>query len=201
MTMLPMSLLAINWDDPATIGYPALGVGVLIGSIVPIVPTGAVVGAAAAIATTTDRLFLPWVILLATAAALAGDLVTFAAGRAGSGLALRLVSRGQTPERLVAMRERFAAHGGRLVVVGRLIPAGRIPVLLGAAALDYPWRKLLPSAVVGCLLWAVAYALLGVVSGGIFDDPLTATLLATVLVLVVAGISALVSRYRRKERT
>jgi hypothetical protein len=38
------------------------------------------------------------------------------------------------------------------------------------------------------------------VSGGIFDDPLVATLLATVLVLVVAGISALVSHYR-KERT
>lgn len=195
-----MNLLAIDWTDPATIGYPALGAGVLVGSIVPIVPTSAIVGAAAAIAITTDRLFLPWVILLATAAALAGDLVTFAAGRAGSGLALRLVSRGQTPERLVAMRERFAAHGGRLVVVGRLIPAGRIPVLLGAAALDYPWRRFLPAAVLGCLLWAVAYALLGVVSGGIFDDPLVATLLATVLVLVVAGISALVSRHR-KERT
>lgn len=195
-----MSLLAIDWTDPATIGYPALGAGVLVGSIVPIVPTGAVVGAAAAIAITTDRLFLPWVILLATAAALAGDLVTFAAGRAGSGLALRLISRGQTPERLVAMRDRFAAHGGRLVVVGRLIPAGRIPVLLGAAALDYPWRRFLPAAVFGCLLWAVAYTLLGVVSGGIFDDPLVATLLATVLVLVVAGISALVSRHR-KERT
>lgn len=195
-----MSLLSIDWSDPATIGYPVLGAGVLLGSIVPIVPTGAVVGAAAAIATTTDRLFLPWVILLATAAALAGDVVTFAAGRAGSGLALRLVSRGQTPERLVAMRERFAQHGARLVVIGRLIPAGRIPVLLAAAALDYPWRRFLPAAVVGCLLWAVAYALLGVVSGGIFDDPLIATLLATVLVLVVAGISALVGRLM-KERT
>ena len=192
-----MSLLAIDWTDPATIGYPVLGAGVLLGSIVPIVPTGAVVGAAAAIATTTDRLYLPWVILLATAAALAGDLVTFAAGRAGSGVALRLVSRGQTPERLVAMRERFAAHGGRLIVVGRLIPAGRIPVLLGAAALDYPWGRFLPAAVLGCLLWAVAYALLGVVSGGIFDDPLVATLLATVLVLVAAAVSALVSRYRK----
>ena len=196
-----MSLFAIDWTDPAAIGYPVLGAGVLLGSIVPIVPTGAVVGAAAAIATTTDRLFLPWVILLATAAALAGDVVTFAAGRAGSGLTLRLVSRGQTPERLVAMRERFAQHGARLVVVGRLIPAGRIPVLLAAAALDYPWRRFLPAAIVGCLLWAVAYALLGVVSGGIFDDPLIATLLATVLVLIVAGVSALVSRYRRKEHT
>ena len=187
-------LAALDWTDPATIGYPALGVGVLVGSIVPVVPTGAVVGAAAAIALTTGRLWLPAVIGLATVAALAGDLVTFAAARAGSGLALLLATRGQTPEKLAAMRERFAAHGGRLVVVGRLIPAGRIPVLLAAAALAYPWRKLVPAAVVGCLLWAVAYAVLGVVSGGIFDDPLVATLIATVLVLAVAAGGALVKR-------
>ena len=197
-----MNLLAaaFDWTDPAAIGYPALGAGVLLGSIVPVVPTGAVVGAAAAIATTTGRLWLPAVIALATAAALAGDLVTFAVGRAGSGLALRLVTRGQTPERLAAMRDRFAAHGGRLVVIGRLLPAGRIPVLLAAAALAYPWRRFVPAAALGCLLWAIAYAVLGVVSGGIFDDPVLATVLATVLVLVVAGLSALVARLR-KQRT
>ena len=50
---------AFDWTDPASIGYPALGAGVLLGSIVPVVPTGAVVGAAAAIATTTGRLWLP----------------------------------------------------------------------------------------------------------------------------------------------
>jgi membrane protein DedA with SNARE-associated domain len=191
---------AFDWTDPAAIGYPALGAGVLLGSVVPVVPTGAVVGAAAAIATTTGRLWLPAVIALATAAALAGDLVTFAVGRAGSGLALRLVTRGQTPERLAAMRDRFAAHGGRLVVIGRLLPAGRIPVLLAAAALAYPWRRFVPAAALGCLLWAIAYAVLGVVSGGIFDDPVLATVLATVLVLVVAGLSALVARLR-KQRT
>lgn len=189
-------LAALDWTDSATIGYPALGVGVLLGSIVPVVPTGAVVGAAAAIATTTGHLWLPAVIGLATVAAVAGDLVTFAVGRAGSGLALRLVARGQTPEKLAAMRERFAAHGGRLVVVGRLIPAGRIPVLLAAAALAYPWRRLVPAAVVGCLVWAVAYAVLGIVSGGIAGDPVVATLIATVLVLVVAAGGALVRRLR-----
>ncbi len=192
-----MNLLALNWTDSATIGYPALGAGVLLGSVVPVVPTGAVVGAAAAIATTTGRLWLPWVILLAAVAALAGDLVTFAAGRAGSGLALRLVARGQTPERLAAMRERFTAHGGRLVVIGRVIPAGRIPVLLAAAALAYPWRRLVPAAVLGCVLWAVAYAVLGIVSGGIAGDPVAATVIATALVLVVAAVSALIGRRRR----
>ena len=195
-----MNLLAaaFDWTDPAS-GYPALGAGVLLGSVVPVVPTGAVVGAAAAIATTTTgRLWLPAVIALATVAALAGDLVTFAAGRAGSGLALRLATRGQTPERLAAMRERFAAHGGRLVVIGRLLPAGRIPVLLAAAALAYPWRRFVPADALGCLLWAIAYAMLGVVSGGIFADPVVATLLATVLVLAVAAVSALVGRLLRQ---
>jgi len=189
---------AFDWTDPASIGYPALGAGVLLGSVVPVVPTGAVVGAAAAIATTTGRLWLPAVIALATVAALAGDLVTFAVGRAGSGLALRVVTRGQTPERLAAMRERFAAHGGRLVVIGRLLPAGRIPVLLAAAALAYPWRRFVPADALGCLLWAIAYAMLGVVSGGIFADPVVATLLATVLVLAVAAVSALVGRLLRQ---
>ena len=194
-----MNPLAIDWTDPVAIGYPALLAGVLVGSIVPVVPTGAVVGAAAAIATTTGRLWLPAVILLAAVAALAGDVVTFAVARAGSGLALRFVGRGHTEERLVAMRERFTEHGGRLIVVGRLLPAGRIPVLLAAAALEYSWRRFLPAAAVGCVLWSLAYALLGFVSGGIFADPLVATLLATVLVLAVAGIGALVNR-RRKER-
>jgi hypothetical protein len=56
--------LSGSWTDPAAIGYPALFGGVLLGSLVPVVPTGAVVGAAAAIATTTDHLSLPLVVLL-----------------------------------------------------------------------------------------------------------------------------------------
>ena len=71
-------------------------------------------------------------------------------------------------------------------------------VAIAAAALDYPWRRLVPAAALGCLLWAIAYAVLGVVSGGIFDDPLVATLLATVLVLAVAAVSAMVGRLLRQ---
>ena len=50
----------------------------------------------------------------------------------------------------------------------------------------------------GGLLWAVAYALLGVVSGGIFDSPLLAILLATLLVLLVGAVVNLVSARRRR---
>jgi hypothetical protein len=49
-------------------------------------------------------------------------------------------------------------------------------------------------------VWAVAYSLLGVVSGGIFDSPLVATLIATVLVLLVGAVLNLVSARRHRRR-
>lgn len=194
-------VLASSWTDGSSIGYPVLFGGVLLGSIVPVVPTGAVVGAAAAVATTTHHLNPVLVVLLATLAALTGDLITFAICRFGGPSAVRWVARGQHADRIEEVRGQFRAHGWQIVVVGRLLPAGRIPVLLAAGALAYPWRRLVPAAFVAALLWAVAYDLLGVVSGGIFDSPLIATLLATVLVLLVGGVLNLVASRRRRHRT
>ncbi|MFW3172551.1 DedA family protein [Geodermatophilus sp. CPCC 206100] len=191
-----MSALAA-WTDGSAIGYPVLFGGVLLGSVVPVVPTGAVVGAGAAFAVTASGLNLPAVLLVATLAAWAGDVVTFAICRFGGPAAVRWVARGQHADRIEEVRDQFRRHGWQIIVVGRLLPAGRIPVLLAAGALAYPWRRLLPASLLAALLWAVAYALLGVVSGGIFDSPLTAVLLATVLVLVVGAVLNLVSARRK----
>jgi membrane protein DedA with SNARE-associated domain len=195
-----VTVLALDWTNPAAFGYPAVFGGVLLGSVVPIVPTGAVVGAAAAIAMTSGHLSLPVVVLLATVAAVLGDLVTFGIAKLGGEPAIRWLVRGQPPDRLDAARARFATHGWHLVVVGRLVPAGRIPVLAAAGALGYPWRRLVPATFAACLLWAVAYAALGIVSGGLFDNTVVATLLAAVLVLVVGGASTLlVNRHRQRK--
>jgi membrane protein DedA with SNARE-associated domain len=171
---------------------------VLLGSIVPVVPTGAVVGAGAAFAMTANELNLSLVLLVATLAAWTGDVVTFAVCRFGGPSAVRWVARGQHADRIEEVRDQFRRHGWQIIVVGRLLPAGRIPVLLAAGALAYPWRRLLPSSLLAAFLWAVAYALLGVVSGGIFDSPLTAVLVATVLVLVVGAVLNLVGSRRRR---
>jgi membrane protein DedA with SNARE-associated domain len=192
--------LAADWTNPQAIGYPVLIGGVLLGSIVPVVPTGAVVGAAAAVAMTTTHLSLPLVLLASTLAAFVGDVVTYAVARLGGEAAVRFVSRGQTPEQLARARVRFARHGWQLIVVGRLVPAGRIPALVAAGTLGYPWRRLLPAALVACLLWAVAYALLGILSGGLFDSPLVATLVAAALVLLVGALSAGIARIVRRRR-
>ena len=193
------SVLAVDWTDPSSLGYPAVFGGVLLGSVVPVVPTGAVVGAGAALAVTTDELSLTLVLLVSTLGAFLGDVVTFAVCRSGGPAAVRWVARGQHPERLDEVREQFRRHGWQIIVVGRLLPAGRIPVLVAAGALAYPWRRLLPASFAAATLWAVAYALLGVVSGGIFDSPLVATLLATGLVLLVGLVLNLVSARRHRE--
>ncbi|WNV75996.1 VTT domain-containing protein [Geodermatophilus sp. DSM 44513] len=188
-----MSVLA----DGTSIGYPLLFAGVLLGSVVPVVPTGAVVGAGAAFAVTAHELDLVLVVLVATLGAWAGDLLTFAVCRSGGPAAVRWVARGQHADRIEEVREQFRRHGWQIVVAGRLLPAGRIPVLLAAGALAYPWRRLLPASLLAAALWAVAYASLGVLSGGVFDQPLVAVLLATVLVLVVGAVLNLVSAHRR----
>ena len=191
-------LFGAGWSDGSGLGYPLLFGLVLLGSIVPVVPTGAVVGAGAAVATTTDHLSLTLVVLVSAAAALTGDLITFAICRFGGPSAVRWVARGQHADRIEEVRGQFRRHGWQIVVVGRLLPAGRIPVLLAAGALAYPWRRLLPASTVACLIWAVAYAALGVLSGGIFDSPLLATLLATVLILLIGGVLNLVNSRRRR---
>ena len=191
------AVLADGWTDPSSIGYPVVFLGVLLGSIVPVVPTGAVVGAGAALSISGDRLSLPVVLALAVAGAVLGDLTTFGVCRFGGPRALHWVARGQNADRVTEVRDQFRRHGWQIIVVGRLLPAGRIPVLLAAGALAYPWRRLLPATVVAGILWAVAYAALGVLSGGIFDSPLLATLLATVLVLIVGGVLNLVGARRR----
>ncbi|UOY00241.1 hypothetical protein [Blastococcus sp. PRF04-17] len=78
-----MSTLASAWDGGTAVGYPLLFGLILLGSVVPVVPTGAVVGAGAAFAMTTNTLGLPLVLAVATSAALAGDLITFAVCRFG----------------------------------------------------------------------------------------------------------------------
>ncbi|MDP9429719.1 MAG: VTT domain-containing protein [Actinomycetota bacterium] len=191
------ALAAAGATVGSSIGYPVLFGGVFLGSVVPVVPTGAVVGAGAAFAVTADELNLALVVLMATLGAWAGDLVTFAICRSGGPSAVRWVARGQHADRIEAVRDQFRRHGWQIVVVGRL-PAGRIPVLLAAGALAYPWRQLLPASLLASFLWAVAYASLGVVSGGIFDSPLIAVLLATVLVLLVGAVLNVLGAQRRR---
>ena len=180
----------------AATSYPVMAGLVLFGSVIPVVPTGPIVAAAAALAGSTSAFSVAIVVLLATAAALAGDVITFAVCRSQGSRALDWLMKRMDPSRLEWARDQVANHAWRLIIVGRILPAGRIPVLFAAGSLRYPWLKFLPVGGTAALIWAILYVAVGVVGGALFDSPWVAVGVAVVLAVLVTAVPALYRRVR-----
>ncbi|MFJ9614913.1 DedA family protein [Streptomyces noursei] len=159
------------------VGYPSLFLLVVLGSLVPVVPTGAVVSSAAAVAFHhSSPLALLLVFVVASGAAFLGDLGLYRLGRRGvhsrngSRWLARLRDRA-APERLAQARHRLREHGVLVLVLSRLVPAGRIPVMLACLLAEMPPRRFARGDLPACLAWAATYQLIGLLGGSLFPEP------------------------------
>ncbi|MGP3982286.1 DedA family protein [Streptomyces sp. KR80] len=182
------------------VGYPSLFLLVVLGSLVPVVPTGALVSSAAVVAFNQTAPFsLLLVFGVAALAAFLGDIGLYWLGsrgadsRNGSRRLDRLRERA-TPERLETARRRLDEHGVAVLVVSRLLPAGRIPVMLACLLAQLPIRRFLKGDAPACLAWAAAYGLIGILSGSLFAEPWEGVVAVVALTVV---ISATPSVWRR----
>jgi len=197
LTALPPSTapLAVALDLPLDLG-DGIGLGpvgllviaalVALGATVPVVPTGAVVSAGAALALAERPWELVLVVLAGAAGAYAGDLATYAVlRRAGTPLAQRVgwLHADDPDGTLQQLRARLEAREVRSLLLSRLVPGGRIPVLLAAALGGYPLRRFASADVAAALLWSCAYAAIGALGGTLVPDPQVA-----VVVVVVASV-------------
>lgn len=170
---------------------------VAFGAVVPVVPTGAAVSAAAALAFHQQAPAVVAVILTGAAAAYLGDAVTYLACRLGGeqlARRLRWIRGGQRLDNLVA---RLRARAVPVLLVSRLLPGGRVPVLLTVALIGMDWRRLALANVPACTLWAGVYAAVGVLGGAISVEPWQGVLVAVVLVVAVTQLADLVRRRSR----
>jgi membrane protein DedA with SNARE-associated domain len=173
---------------------------VAFGSIIPVVPTGAAVSGAAVLAGHDEPLEIVLVVLVGAAGAYAGDLVTYGAlSAAGTPLARRLGWLDDGDEDTVAarlhhLREGIERHELRTLIISRLVPAGRIPVLLVASLTGYPWLKFVTAAIGSCLLWALLYSAVGVLGDAVFDSQTTAIIVVMVAAVVLSVVPGLVRR-------
>lgn len=157
---------------------PSLFLLVALGSLLPVVPTGAVLSGSAAVAVhqANPPLALLLVFLVASAAALLGDVALYwlaqrgADARGGSRWLARLRTR-VGPRELARGRRRLARHGVAVLVVSRMLPAGRVPVMLACLVARMPLRDFLRGALPACVAWALTYQLLGVVGSALFPRP------------------------------
>ena len=171
-------------DTLAALGWLFLVVS--FGAIVPIVPTGAAVSGAAALAFHTNPVGFVFVIAVGAAGAYLGDLVMYAMCRLGGEQLARRLRWLRDEEHLAGVKLRLKKSQIPVLLVSRLIPGGRVPVLLAAAFLGLSWRTFVVANLPACVLWSVVYSGIGVAGGSIFNEPWQGVLAAIVLVLLVS---------------
>jgi len=166
------------------------------GAIVPVVPTGAAVSSGAALAFSHNPLVIVLVIAAGAAGAYVGDLVMYAMCRAGGEQLARRLRWLRDEEHLAKVKERLHRSQVPVLLVSRLLPGGRVPVLLAAAFVGLPWRTFVVANAPACVLWSVVYAGIGVAGGSIFPKPWEGVVAAVVLVVLISQIVSWVSKRR-----
>ncbi|MET7285381.1 VTT domain-containing protein [Streptomyces sp. NPDC005573] len=184
------------------LGYPSLFLLVLIGALVPVVPTGALVSSAAVVAFHQTAPFsMALVLVTASLAAFLGDAALYWLGwrgmRSRGGSRWLEAIRSRAPEeRLAAAQERLAGHGVAVLVLSRLIPAGRVPVMLACLMAGWPLGRFARGNLPACLAWAVTYQLIGILGGSLFREPWEGVAAAVALTVLAGAIPGAVRRLR-----
>ncbi|WEO94348.1 VTT domain-containing protein [Streptomyces sp. FXJ1.172] len=184
------------------VGYPSLFLLVLIGALVPVVPTGALVSSAAVVAIHQAAPFsLALVFVTASLAAFAGDGALYWLGRRGMGSRsgsrwLEAIRSRAPEERAARARGKLVEHGVAVLVLSRLVPAGRIPVMLACLMADWPLGRFSRGNVAACLAWAATYQVIGIVGGSLFREPWEGVVVAVALTVVISAMPGVVRRFR-----
>ncbi|WP_020119172.1 DedA family protein [Streptomyces canus] len=184
------------------IGYPTLFLLVFLGALVPVVPTGALVSSAAVVAFhQTAPLSLLFVFVTASAAAFLGDIALYWLGRRGmkskNGSRWLEALRSRAPEeRLSQAQGKLADHGVAVLVLSRLVPAGRIPVMLACLMAEWPLRRFIRGNLPACLAWAVTYQLIGILGGSLFKEPWQGVVAAIALTVAISAAPTVWKRVR-----
>ncbi|WCE00618.1 VTT domain-containing protein [Streptomyces sp. HUAS 31] len=203
MTVLAAATTTVTPESTQqAIGYPSLFLLVLIGALVPIVPTGALVSSAAVVAFHQTAPFsLALVFVTASTAAFLGDMSLYWLGRRGLGSKngsrwLEAIRSRAPEERLTQAQEKLAEHGVAVLVLSRLVPAGRLPVMLACLLAEWTMRRFARGNLPACLAWAVTYQLIGILGGSLFDEPWEGVVAAVALTLVISAAPSVWKRIR-----
>jgi membrane protein DedA with SNARE-associated domain len=184
-------------------GYLAIFVLMLAESACIPVPSELIMtfgGALAAGSVPGTQLNLAGVILAGTAGNVAGSYVAWAAGRYGAEPALRRLIRG----RRFGIREHdidrgiawFDRHGGKAVLIGRVLPVVRTFISLPAGIAEMPALRFGVYTTIGCIPWTTALAVAGYAVGRNWESIVNAFHGPTYLVAAVVAVALAVLAWR-----
>ena len=135
--------------------------------ITPFLPGDSLLFAAGAMAALhPDSLNIVLLLILLSIAAVLGDTINYAIGRAVGPRAFRINAWFLKHEHLVKTQEFYDRHGGKTIVLARFVPIIRTfaPFVAGVGKMNYP--QFLYYNVVGGLAWVLLCTLAGYFFGG-----------------------------------
>ena len=194
----------------ATYGYLAIFVLMLAESACIPVPSELIMtfgGALAAGAVPGTQLNLIGVILAGTAGNVAGSYIAWAAGRYGGQPAVRKWGkrfrlREHDLDRAITW---FDRHGGKAVLIGRMLPVVRTFISLPAGIAGMPPVRFGVYTTIGCLPWTTALAVAGYAVGANWESIVSAfhgpsyIIAGIVLAAIVLGTWRYYARRRQAE--
>lgn len=99
-------------------------------------------------------------------------------------------------DRLTQAQEKLDDHGVAVLVLSRLVPAGRIPVMLACLLAKMPLRTFARGDLPACLAWAATYQVIGILGGSLFDEPWEGVVAAVALTLAISAAPGVWRRVR-----
>jgi membrane protein DedA with SNARE-associated domain len=181
-------------DATSSFAYLAGLFGVVtLGAAVPVLPSGAPLSAGAALAAQDSPLTVALVFVVGAAAAFVGDLLTYAAlllavrgtsevhGRLG-----RFVNKERSSKAIQRAEQAFERHAFRTMMLSRLVPGGRTPVLITAALDNYALARYAAADVFAVAVWSAYYTGSGLAGRALFANAWEAVGASLVLVLVAS---------------
>ena len=195
----------------ATYGYLAIFLLMLAESACIPVPSELIMtfgGALAAGAVPGTHLNLAGVILAGTAGNVAGSYIAWAVGRYGGQPLLRRLSEGRLGRRLLRERDLgraiawFDRHGGKAVLIGRMLPVVRTFISLPAGIAQMPALRFGIYTTLGCIPWTTALALAGYAVGANWESVVNAFHAPSYIIagIVLVAIVLAVWRYLRRRQ-
>ena len=163
----------------ANYGYLAIFVLMLAESACIPVPSELIMtfgGALAAGAVPGTQLSLAGVILAGVAGNVAGSYIAYAVGRYGGQPLLRRLSEGRLGRRLLRENDLdraiawFDRHGGKAVLIGRMLPVVRTFISLPAGIAEMPAVRFGIYTTIGCIPWTAALAVAGYAVGANWES-------------------------------
>jgi membrane protein DedA with SNARE-associated domain len=182
--------------------YALVGTSILLDVFLPVLPSGALL-IAAATAGSANHAFriveIASLLLCAATASCLGDLAAYHLARSGGKWFERRVDRSPKLATVqVRLREVVAHGGGTLVVLARFAPAGRSIVSVAAGAAHQRIREFLPWSALAGVTWAAYSVGVGYLGGHWLGASWFATALSFCALLAAGSVAARV--FRRGER-